>query len=128
MGIEPDIGPANLKAPPFYRRVYALAAQIPRGRVATYADLARAAGSPGASRAVGTAMRANRDTRCVPCHRVVRSDGRVGSYAGGPQGSRRKMEMLQAEGVDIDLERGRVRHLARWRFLDFVPPGPDPRA
>jgi O-6-methylguanine DNA methyltransferase len=74
-------------------------AEIPRGQVATYAQIARAAGSPGAARAVGSAMAANPVPVVVPCHRVVRSDGRPGEYAMG--GSAAKERMLRAEGVEV---------------------------
>lgn len=76
---------------------------VPAGRVTTYADLARAAGAPGAQRAVGTMMRDNPHPGVVPCHRVVRSDGGVGGYAFGPGP---KETMLAREGVRV--EAGRV--------------------
>jgi len=74
-------------------------AEIPRGQVATYAQIARAAGSPGAARAVGSAMAANPVPVVIPCHRVVRSDGRLGEYAMG--GTATKERMLRAEGVEV---------------------------
>ena len=96
--------------------VYAAARRIPRGRVATYADLARAIGRPRAWRFVGTVLGRNRDPQ-TPCHRVVRSDGRVGGY-GFPGGSARKAEKLRGEGVVI--RDGRI-DLGRYRI-------PSPRA
>lgn len=84
--------------------------RIPRGRVATYADLARAIGRPRAWRHVGTVLGMNRDPK-TPCHRVVRSDGRVGGF-GLPGGTARKVEKLRAEGVLIQDDRinlGRFR-------------------
>lgn len=60
-----------------------LPAVAPFGQVAYYRDLAVATGRPGASRAVGTAMATNPAPVVVPCHRVVRSDGRIGAYRGG---------------------------------------------
>ena len=78
-------------------------AAIPLGQVATYAQIARAAGSPGAARAVGSAMAANPVPVIVPCHRVVRTDGRLGEYGmGGPEV---KARMLRAEGVAIMIGR-----------------------
>jgi O-6-methylguanine DNA methyltransferase len=74
-------------------------AEIPAGQVATYAQIARAAGSPGAARAVGSAMAANPVPVVIPCHRVVRSDGRLGEYAMG--GTATKGRMLRAEGIDV---------------------------
>jgi O-6-methylguanine DNA methyltransferase len=81
----------------FERAVYAACSRIPRGRVATYAGIARAIGKPGAARAVGNALNRNRSPG-VPCHRVVRSDGRVGGFAWGAE---RKARMLRAEGIRI---------------------------
>ena len=66
----------------YYDRVYALVARIPRGRVATYGQLALMTGSLRASRAVGYALRAAKDP-ALPCHRVLRADG-TPSPAFGP--------------------------------------------
>lgn len=66
-------------------------AQLPRigyGATASYAQIARAAGHPRAVRAVGSACGANPLPIVVPCHRVVRSDGTPGGYAGGPEAKR----------------------------------------
>lgn len=66
-------------------------AQLPRigyGDTASYADVARAAGHPRAVRAVGSACGANPLPIVVPCHRVVRSDGTTGGYAGGAEAKR----------------------------------------
>jgi len=82
----------------FTERVYELCRQVPAGRVTTYADLASAAGSPGAARAVGNAMRNNPDVPATPCHRVVASDGRLHGYLSGLD---RKAALLRAEGVEV---------------------------
>ncbi len=87
----------------FADKVYAACSRIRRGKVSTYASIARAIGKPGASRAVGNALNRNRSSS-VPCHRVVRSDGSVGGFA---HGTARKAAMLRAEGVRI--EGGRIR-------------------
>ncbi|MFY9461883.1 MAG: MGMT family protein, partial [Candidatus Sungiibacteriota bacterium] len=79
----------------FEQQVWAATKRISRGRVATYADIARAAGSPRAVRAAGNALNKN-PYRSVPCHRVVRSDGSVGGYA---HGVRAKIRKLAGEGV-----------------------------
>ncbi|WP_418190852.1 methylated-DNA--[protein]-cysteine S-methyltransferase [Amycolatopsis albispora] len=60
-------------------------AEIGYGRTESYAEVATAAGSPRAVRAVGTACATNPLPLVVPCHRVVRSDGSFGGYAGGPE-------------------------------------------
>lgn len=82
---------------PFARKVYAVVARIPRGQTRTYGQVAAAAGHPGAARAVGTLMSRNLDAKRVPCHRVVRADGKVGDYAFG--GPKRKLELLKKEGA-----------------------------
>jgi len=72
--------------------------QIPRGETRTYGEVASAIGHPGAARAVGTVMKNNFDTS-VPCHRVVKSGGKLGEYNRG--GEARKRELLVAEGADV---------------------------
>ncbi|WP_419917925.1 methylated-DNA--[protein]-cysteine S-methyltransferase [Candidatus Poriferisocius sp.] len=70
--------------PGFYRRVLDSLMTVGYGTTVSYGELARMAGSPGAARAVGTAMATNPIPVVVPCHRVVRSDGSVGQYGGSP--------------------------------------------
>ncbi len=88
----------------FERAVLMKTLEIPRGEVRTYAWIAREIGRPKAVRAVGTALGNNPVPLLIPCHRVVRSDGRIGEYsAGGPPAKR---ALLSAEGVPADeLER-----------------------
>ena len=69
----------------FRRNVLAHLAEIAYGRTESYAQVAAAAGSPKAVRAVGSACATNPLPVVVPCHRVVRSDGSVGGYVGGPE-------------------------------------------
>ena len=90
----------------FDLRCYDILCQVPRGKVATYELIAHALGSKG-SRAVGNAMNRNPFAPKVPCHRVVRSDGSIGGYAGGPA---KKRSMLTREGVAI--KNGKVEDLA----------------
>lgn len=66
----------------FQRRCWAACRRIPRGETRTYAWLAAEAGSPGAARAAGQAMRRNPLPIVVPCHRVVGAGGWLGGYAG----------------------------------------------
>ena len=82
----------------FAQKVYDVVAKIPRGSVMTYAEVARRAGNPRAARAVGNIMHNNPDTKRVPCHRVVRSDGTPGGYA---RGTKRKIAILRREGVHL---------------------------
>ena len=84
----------------FQQKVYVIAAKIPKGKVATYGQLAKLAGSAGAARAVGMAMKCNPDMKTVPCHRVVASDGKLTGYAFG-NGVSTKKEKLAAEGVQF---------------------------
>lgn len=84
---------------PFQRRVLEVVAGIPRGEVRPYGWVAREAGSPGASRAVGTVMANNPVPLLVPCHRVVRNDGTTGGYAFGAE---EKVGLLEAEGVAVE--------------------------
>lgn len=78
----------------FSEKVYKVVRQIPKGKTLSYKQVATKAGNPHAARAVGTLMRKNYDEK-IPCHRVVRSDGKIGDYnRGGPQ---RKMELLMEE-------------------------------
>ena len=83
---------------PFYRRVYGVLRRIRRGRVLTYAEVARRAGSPGAHRSVGSALARNPLPLLVPCHRVVRSDGSLGGFS-APGGLVLKERMLRHEGA-----------------------------
>ena|SRR3989344_6608819 len=72
--------------------------QIPRGKVSTYSEIARALGKPKAFRAVGNACNANPDAPRVPCHRVVSNGGKLGGYA---HGAERKTALLAAEGIEV---------------------------
>jgi methylated-DNA-protein-cysteine methyltransferase-like protein len=97
-------------ATPFQRRVVAVVRRIPRGRVATYGDVAALAGAPRAARAVGTVMRDCRDPS-VPCHRVVGAAGALGGFGGSPQ---LKRERLRAEGIEVGFRRLRRFEAVRW--------------
>ena len=82
----------------FKDKIYQLARQIPKGKVATYGQLAEMAGSPGAARAVGMCMKTNPDAPHTPCHRVVASNGKLTGYSAG-EGIKTKKQMLMDEGV-----------------------------
>lgn len=77
----------------FRRDVMLACAAIPRGATASYADLARRVGRPGAARAVGNVMRTNPLPLVVPCHRVVGSDGSLTGFGGGLDVKRRLLEL-----------------------------------
>lgn len=75
--------PLDLAGTPFQRKVWDALRTIPFGETWSYGDLAKRVGNPGAVRAVGTANGRNPVCIIVPCHRVVRSTGDLGGYAGG---------------------------------------------
>jgi len=87
----------------FNEKVWALTARIPKGRVATYGQIARKLNTRG-YRAVGNALNRNPYAPDVPCHRVVGSDGSLTGFASGVK---KKAQLLTAEGVQ--LVAGRVR-------------------
>lgn len=80
----------------FTEQVKAIVRQIPKGKVMTYGEVAKAAGKPRAARAVANIMAKNYD-ESVPCHRVIRSDGHLGGYNRG--GTIKKEWLLREEGV-----------------------------
>ncbi|HEU4914682.1 MAG TPA: methylated-DNA--[protein]-cysteine S-methyltransferase [Candidatus Saccharimonadales bacterium] len=69
---------------PFQEKVWSAISAIPYGKTMTYKQLAQAAGNPAAVRAAGTICGRNRLILLVPCHRVLKSDGSIGSYLYGP--------------------------------------------
>ncbi len=82
----------------FKEKVYLLTKKIPKGKVATYGQIARLAGKPKAARAVGAYMRMNPNAPQTPCHRIVSSDGSLTGYS-GKGGVATKRKMLLTEGV-----------------------------
>jgi O-6-methylguanine DNA methyltransferase len=95
----------------FASRVRSVVRRIPHGRVATYGDIAAAAGRPRAHRAVGNIMRATSDSS-IPCHRVIAAGGRLGGYG---RDAFAKRALLLQEGVIVS--GGRIRNFAdvRWQ-------------
>jgi len=98
----------------FRARVLSAVRRVPAGRVATYGDIAAAAGQPRAARAVGNIMRDCR-TPGVPCHRIVAAGGRLGGY-GGNEGLKRSL--LRAEGIPVAGQR-----IRRFGALRYLPKG-----
>lgn len=82
----------------FNERCYDVLRKVPRGKVTTYKEIAKAFHSK-AYRAVGNAMNNNPHAPQVPCHRVINSDGFVGQFANGIKS---KVKMLKSEGVFIN--------------------------
>lgn len=79
----------------FQRKVYEVVKKIPKGKVMTYKMVAKLAGFPRAWRGVGNILNKNQDPE-IPCHRVIRSDGRIGGYR---YGKKQKITLLQKEGA-----------------------------
>ncbi len=88
--------PIDVRGTAFQEAVWRELKRIPLGQTRSYADIAAAVGQPNATRAVGTANGSNPIAVLVPCHRVIRSDGTLGGYAGGLD---RKKKLLAAEGI-----------------------------
>lgn len=84
-----------------FRRIYAVVRLIPRGKVASYGQIARMAGNPKWSRVVGYALHCNPDPKGIPCYRVVTKDGRLSPafVFGGIQMQRL---LLSEDGVEFD--------------------------
>jgi len=81
----------------FSEKCYELLKQIPKGKVTSYKEIAKALNTK-AYRAVGSAMKNNPNPVQVPCHRVVKADGSLGKYA---YGEIKKMSLLKEEGIEV---------------------------
>lgn len=81
----------------FREAVLAVTRKIPRGSIFTYKKIAELVGRPRAARAVGAILKSNFDPE-IPCHRVIRSDGKIGGYN---RGIKNKIRILKDEGVII---------------------------
>lgn len=81
----------------FTEKVHEVVRKIPKGKTLTYSQVAILAGSPGACRAVGSILSKNYDP-AIPCHRVVRSDGKLGGYN---RGAEKKEKMLKLEKANL---------------------------
>lgn len=111
MGTTPSKG--------LHRRIHDLVSRIPRGRVATYGQVARLAGMPGHARLVGYALHALPAGTSIPWQRVVNAQGAIATRAGHNALQRR---LLEREGIRFDL-RGRIRLASfQWRPRRVSPP------
>ncbi len=86
---------SKIKLTALHREVLKVVSTIPLGETRSYQWVAQQVGRPGAVRAVGTALRKNPFPLIIPCHRVVKSDGQLGKYAGRDDG--RKKALLEME-------------------------------
>jgi methylated-DNA-protein-cysteine methyltransferase-like protein len=106
-----DNKPENINS--FFERVYKLVCMIPKGRVATYGQIAVLAGNPRASRIVGYALHVNPRPGEIPCHRVVnRFGGLAPAFAFGGTDAQRRL--LEAEGVMVDEDNNIDLKRFRW--------------
>jgi methylated-DNA-[protein]-cysteine S-methyltransferase len=95
-----DFGGVKIHLPEmteFRRKIIAATRRLAYGETATYGELAKRVGNPGAARAVGTVMSTNRFPIVVPCHRVLASGGKLGGFS-APAGLGLKQQMLDLEG------------------------------
>ena len=79
----------------FTQKVYDVVRKIPKGKTLSYKEVAKKAGNINAVRAVGTILSKNFDPK-IPCHRVIRSDGKTGQYN---RGADKKIKLLKQEGA-----------------------------
>jgi AraC family transcriptional regulator of adaptative response/methylated-DNA-[protein]-cysteine methyltransferase len=94
-GIGLDL-PLDVRGTAFQQRVWQALKRIPAGATASYSEIAKRIGSPGAARAVAQACASNRLAVAIPCHRVVRNDGAISGYRWGVE---RKRELLERENA-----------------------------
>ena len=87
----------KLKGTQFQLKVWSYLKKIPKGKVKTYAQVAKAIGKPKAMRAVANAIGKNPFPPKIPCHRVIRSDGKLGGYS-AKGGIKTKKKLLKNEG------------------------------
>ena len=122
-----------------YARIYAVIARVPRGRVATYGQIAGEAGLPGHARMVGYALSALPEGSRVPWHRIVNAAGRISLRSGGADGSGlgsgsdRPMDkiqrfLLEKEGVRFGDSGAILLRKFRWRPAGSRPGKPGPKS
>ena len=87
-----------LKGTKFQVRVWKYLLKIPKGKVKTYKQIAAAIKKPNSARAVGNAIGKNPYAPRIPCHRVIRSNGKLGGYS-GKGGIKKKSKLLKKEGI-----------------------------
>lgn len=80
------------------KKIYKKLLEVPKGKITTYGELAKAVGLKNGQRAVGKIMNKNPYPVIIPCHRVIKSDGKIGGYAYGQE---IKSNMLSKEGIKI---------------------------
>lgn len=93
--------------PEFYQKVWLACLEIPQGKTTTYSAIAKKIGHPGAYRAVGNALAKNPFAPDIPCHRVVRKDGKLGGYSAKGGIKAKKNLLMQEASIDNDKENSR---------------------
>ena len=102
-GADLDL-PLDIQGTACQRRVWAVLRQIPPGRTASYGEVAKRAGGPATAQEVAQACASNPFAVAIPCHRVIRADGRLGGYRWGYG---RKRDLLRRESEAASHESGR---------------------
>ena len=87
-----------LKGTKFQLKVWNYLKKIPKGQIRTYLEVAKAIKRPKSVRAVANAIGKNPNAPKIPCHRVIRSDRKLGGYS-GPGGIKTKKKLLKSEGI-----------------------------
>ena len=95
------------------KQVYKKLTEVPHGKVTTYGELAKAVGLKNGQRMIGQIMKKNPYPVIIPCHRVVKSDGKVGGYA---YGENIKKNMLKKEGITI--QNGKILDWNKTRLVE----------
>ena len=90
------------------KKIYKKLLEVPEGKITTYGELAKAVGLKNGQRAIGRIMNKNPFPVIIPCHRVVKSDGKIGGYA---YGENIKTNMLNNEGISI--KDGKIRNFEK---------------
>ena len=99
-----DFKKSDLK---FSEKVYQVVKKIRRGKTMSYKEVAEAAGFPRAWRAVGNVLNKNKNSE-IPCHRVIRSNGKIGGYN---KGSEKKVSLLEKERLTVLIKKDRSSNL-----------------
>jgi len=115
MDIKIPDNPDQWHLTPFQWKVLKAVMAIPLGETRSYAWVAQKIGHPGAVRAVGTALRKNPFPLLIPCHRVIKSDGQCGKYAGRDDGSKKILLAIervireQTAGIGVSAKKTSVK-------------------
>ncbi len=93
-----------MKKESFSESCYELLEKVPKGKVTTYKEIARALGTKG-YRAIGQILKRNKNPNKIPCYKVVRSDGNIGGYCGSINKTDEKIKKLESDGIIVNNEK-----------------------